>query len=170
MVSIGLSCYTLRMAYPIDHRGTVDERFWAKVITDTAAAECWEWQGAKDKKGYGRFRVSPDVGTKLAHHVSLWLTNGDWPEGVVMHTCDNSSCVRPDHLVPNSTIADNNRDMIIKGRGNNQQKTHCPQGHPYDNENTLINDRGHRRCLECKRDEGRRYQARIRQERKNASI
>lgn len=146
MVTWGL-CYTLHMAYPIGHRGSVDKRFWSKV----EKSSCWEWQAAKDKQGYGRFRVSPDIGTKLAHHVSLWLLNGEWPDGIVMHSCDNPSCVRPAHLIAGATIGDNNRDMVSKGRQANQLKTHCPRGHPYDEGNTLSNHGTGRRCRECHR-------------------
>lgn len=144
-------CYTLLMGYPIGHRGSVEERYWKKV----SKSDCWEWTAAKDRQGYGRFKISPDVGTKLAHHVSLWLRDGEWPKGVVMHTCDNPSCVRPDHLISGATIGDNNRDMVAKGRQANQLKTHCPQGHPYDDENTLKQggSRGGRRCRLCHRAE-----------------
>lgn len=34
---------------------------------------------------------------------------------VVRHTCDNSRCINPDHLIL-GTVADNNRDRSIRGR------------------------------------------------------
>ncbi len=34
-------------------------------------------------------------------------------------------------------------------------KTHCPQGHPYDDENTFIDSRGSRGCRICRRDRRR---------------
>lgn len=33
----------------------------------------------------------------------------------------------------------------------NSRKTHCPQGHPYDDENTRITSGGDRKCRECER-------------------
>ena len=44
----------------------------------------------------------------------------------------------------------------IPGRGGYlAAKTHCPQGHPYDEANTYIRPSGHRICRQCNRD-GRR--------------
>lgn len=42
-------------------------------------------------------------------------------------------------------------------------KTHCPEGHAYDDENTYLTGRGHRQCRECKRAAVRRYAARNRE-------
>lgn len=33
----------------------------------------------------------------------------------------------------------------------NAVKTHCPQGHPYDAENTSVRPNGNRHCRECDR-------------------
>lgn len=33
----------------------------------------------------------------------------------------------------------------------NRRKTHCPQGHPYDEDNTYVSSRGTRACRECRR-------------------
>lgn len=38
----------------------------------------------------------------------------------------------------------------------NRAKTHCPQGHPYDDENTYTTERGTRACRACRRVAGQR--------------
>jgi hypothetical protein len=69
------------------------ERFWSKIQKKTA---CLEWQGSRDKEGYGGFWNGI---TQRAHRYSWELHHGPIPHGMsVLHTCDNPSCVRPDHL------------------------------------------------------------------------
>jgi hypothetical protein len=43
-------------------------------------------------------------------------------------------------------------------------KTHCPQGHPYSEENTYVHA-GSRRCRQCQREVNRRVKAAKRAER-----
>ena len=121
-------------------------RFWSKVDTK-GSNECWEWQAAKHRQGYGIFKFDNKI--QLAHRISWLLANTEIPQGmVVMHKCDNPSCVNPDHLCL-GTQKDNIRDMRTKGRGNNQKKTHCPQGHEYSVSNTRYNKRYARVCKIC---------------------
>lgn len=102
------------------------ERFWAKVNKNGPVPEhvphlgpCWVWTGALNHGGYGRLIV----GTKAAYQVQLahrtsWLMHfGLMPEDkpYVLHHCDNSACVRPNHLWV-GTLADNNADRHTKGR------------------------------------------------------
>ena len=78
-------------------RGTVEDRFWAKV---TKTDSCWLWTGAT-VKGYGTLgRGRRGEGNVLAHRLSWELANGPIPDGLqVDHrpTCPKN-CVRPDHL------------------------------------------------------------------------
>lgn len=125
------------------------DRFWQKV-EKAGESECWEWVGTIDRGGYGRIQVEDRL--ESAHRVSWMLARGAIPHGLwVLHQCDNRKCVNVAHLFL-GTRTDNVRDMYAKGRGvsAHARKTHCPQGHPYDAENTRICGRA-RRCKECDR-------------------
>lgn len=47
----------------------------------------------------------------------------------------------------------------------NAERTHCPQGHPYDQENTYVNPSGQRHCRECMRRRTSAWRAERRAER-----
>lgn len=83
--------------------------------------ECWEWVGSlvKDRGGYGRFCVGGK--TVRAHRWLYQQIHGPVSEtDVIMHLCDNPSCVNPAHLRL-GTYSENTRDMVAKGRGQNRQ-------------------------------------------------
>jgi len=90
------------------------ERFWTLVKKSDNPNDCWEWQGGKDKDGYGRYNMKP---TRYgAHRLSYMWTKGPIPPGmVVCHSCDNPGCVNPDHLWV-GTQQDNVKDMDQKNR------------------------------------------------------
>ena len=77
---------------------------------------CWEWTGAKNNDGYGRFNLGAENGSKLGrpHAVSLSFGLGYMP-AYVMHKCDNPCCVRPSHL-KEGTHAENTKEAYAKGR------------------------------------------------------
>lgn len=88
-------------------------RFWPKVRVGNHD-ECWPWLAAKTESGYGT--LSFGRGTMLkAHRVAFYLHYGFWPEPVARHSCDNTPCCNPLHLVP-GTMADNNLDCKARGR------------------------------------------------------
>ena len=89
------------------------KRFWEKVDkTDV----CWLWMASKDRDGYGYFNVGGAI--RKAHRVSYELAHGSIPEGAhVCHTCDNPSCVRPDHL----WLGDNRLNTLDRDRKGRQR-------------------------------------------------
>ncbi len=87
------------------------ERFWSKV---KKSDNCWEWQGATYRNGYGAFRESTKLNS-VAHRTAYKISKGDPGNLLVCHTCDNRLCVRPDHLFLGTQL-DNMQDMIKKGR------------------------------------------------------
>lgn len=87
------------------------ERFYAKV---EKSESCWIWIGAMSWNGYGRFaeRKHHIVG---AHQFAWKLKSGTWPDGYVLHSCDNRLCVNPDHLRI-GTQQDNINDAGLRNR------------------------------------------------------
>lgn len=125
-----------------------EERFWLYV--DKASEGCWMWTGVRDEKGYGRHHI----GRKpvKAHRYSYELLVGPIPPGLVIdHLCRVTSCVNPDHLEP-VTGAENTR------RGNSVKEA-CPQGHPYNERNSLKFRASGRVCRECNRLRSARWRA-----------
>ena len=91
------------------------DRFWNKVQKGNKNS-CWNWLGAKNPKGYGLLGIQyPE---RRSHRFSWYLHNGKIPKKLfVLHSCDNPSCVNPNHLFL-GTAQDNTNDMIKKGRDN----------------------------------------------------
>lgn len=91
----------------------VKARFETKFVKNLETG-CWEWQMFL-VKGYGEFCINYII--YQAHRISYEIHVGEIPDGLqVLHSCDNRSCVNPNHLFL-GTQQDNVDDMIAKGRG-----------------------------------------------------
>jgi hypothetical protein len=87
--------------HPIVRAATRDPqvvaRFWTSVERDESADACWEWRGRRSGEGHPIFAIR-------SHSVSAarvaWLAaTGEFPlGGRLRRTCQNASCVRPEHL------------------------------------------------------------------------
>lgn len=93
----------------------VKQNFWLRVNkTET----CWLWTGLTRRSGggalYGAMRFEGPF--QSAHRISYKMAYGKFDETLcVLHKCDVSLCVRPDHLYL-GTQRDNNLDAFRRGR------------------------------------------------------
>jgi len=127
------------------------DRIEEKVERD--ANGCWLWTGQIDVNGYGRIwtgsRVTGDRRPTMAHQASYAVHVGQIPAGLVLdHLCRVRNCVNPAHLEAVTQCINLRRGETFQAK--NLAKTHCPKGHPYDEENTL-HYRNKRYCIACRK-------------------
>ena len=128
---------------------TTETRFWDKIHK---AGSCWEWTGCVLKSGYGQFF---DEKKTYAHRYSYKLYRGEVPVGFdVDHLCRNKKCVNPKHLEAVSHKENIHRSPIHMGVIN-RSKTHCKNGHPYNEENTRKYGKNGRQCRTCQNTDAR---------------
>lgn len=158
----------------LKRRGRLDEFPRTNRPTATVFAEldrsdphaCWPWPGRINDQNYGMTADSRGA------HRWVWkrLVGPLRAEDYLDHLCHNSStacaggrtcrhrrCVNPSHLAV-VTNAENLTSSPTCTGSLNAAKTHCPQGHPYDAENTRILPRGSRECIRCRRTHSRNNQ------------
>ena len=87
-------------------------RFW-KTINKCDPDDCWEWQGKRDRDGYGVFQYN--LKDRKAHRTVYGLTHAGDQSPVVMHLCDNPACCNPSHLRGGSQLQ-NMQDKVSKDR------------------------------------------------------
>ena len=121
------------------------------------SGDCLEWIGAKDKDGYGLFKLSGRM--VRAHRYAYEQAKGPIPPDLELdHLCRNHCCVEPAHLEAVTSRENSRRGLT----GNRERKrTHCPRGHAYDEQNTIWQGRK-RTCRTCCRQvfSKRQYQRR----------
>lgn len=152
---------------------TPAERFWVRLLRDFWADvdrcgpdECWPWLGRVNSSGYGHFAG------KGAHRFAYELLVGPIPEGLMIdhrcHTddptcpggrCVHRRCQNPAHMEPVTKRVNTLRGESPAAK--HARKTHCPQGHPYDQANTYWH-RGQRRCKTCMKARTLIYNRRVR--------
>lgn len=91
-------------------------RFEAKFIPEPNSG-CWLWLAyARPNKGTTPVAVFMGLGEQNASRVSFRIYKGPIPPGMVIrHTCDNTYCVNPDHLLC-GTQKENVHDTMRRGR------------------------------------------------------
>jgi hypothetical protein len=121
----------------------LSKSFWTKVDI-RSENECWPWKLSTGSHGYGQ--TWDKITVRVAHRCAWELTYGRIPVGLTIdHLCRNRRCCNPQHLrlLTNLENASSNGNAI---------KTHCLRGHLFDEENTYVDRKGHRRCRQCAKD------------------
>ena len=139
----------------------VINRILRRVVESDAG--CWEFQGSRLARGYGR------VGWKgrlwLTHRITYIYFISEIPEGLeIDHLCKNPPCCNPWHLEPVTRSVNIRRGtQWLHVVERETAKSHCPEGHPYNETNTYVTAEGHRQCRKCKAEAKRRYYLRHRE-------
>ena len=122
--------------------------------------DCWRWVGTINSYGYGTLGYNGTTHrvNRLSAHVFLGFDlNTKLPICHKPLICKYKDCFNPDHLYV-GTNSLNERDKVIAGTHHETRKTHCPQGHEYSKENTLVDVYRTRRCRTCRREYLKRLQ------------
>ncbi len=132
--------------------GPCVRRFIDKLCI-TQPTGCWLWTAGLHNKGYAKIRN--DDGRKVfAHRWAYEWFREPIPEGLqIDHLCRTRHCVNPWHMEP-VTNAENQRRGL---RNQWSTVTHCVNGHPLAGDNLHVTAKGHRKCLECNRQQCRDY-------------
>lgn len=92
---------------------TLTEKFEEKIFYGSPDG-CHYWIGAVSSQGYGLMSIERKL--IYAHRLSYTIFKGQIPEGLlVRHSCDNTLCVNPNHLLI-GTHKENTNDMVVRGR------------------------------------------------------
>lgn len=112
---------------------------------------CWHWMASGQR---GQLWVPVRKRSEKPARVSLHLFKEfDLDSSLLAchkdDICNDEKCVNPDYLYA-GTNSQNQRDAYRKGKiSSNSLKTHCPKGHAYTKENTLLSQ-GRRNCRTCR--------------------
>lgn len=131
-------------------------KYWAHIEQDENG--CWRWQGSLKSNGYASFYAGGGRGTNktYAHRFAYELLIGPIPDGLdIDHLCRVRDCSNPGHLE-----AVTHRENMLRGdtfAAKHARKTHCHQGHPFDEVNTYwFLDGSGRGCRTCRNARSRK--------------
>jgi hypothetical protein len=121
----------------------------SELVDGPLETPCWIWQGAKNLAGYGRIYTGSCLGwgpISQVHRFTYVMVNGPILPGLeIDHLCRVRACCNPEHL--EAVTRKENLHRGLQG----VLKTNCPQGHPYNEANTMYKSNGWRVCRECNR-------------------
>lgn len=139
------------------------DRFEQKYIPEPNSG-CFLWLGTVSAQ-YGQFwNGKKPIG---AHRFAWEVMNGPIPPNLTIdhRHCRVKLCVNPAHMVVCSQ-----QENMLQPDGNggiNAAKTHCKNGHPFDDKNTIhsinpVNGRPRRSCRACWREKHLRAKSPLR--------
>ena len=109
-------CQRKILKNPARYRRYIEQR----TVSPPTSPGCLLWVGQLNTHGYGVIGVRSNKSNSypiLVHRIVACLERGFnlTSDKLVCHTCDNRTCVNPEHIFI-GTVKDNNRDCVKKGR------------------------------------------------------
>lgn len=116
----------------------------------TLEGPCHVFTGGLTGRGYGQITIN---NKPVAVHRYVWERDvGPIPDALVIdHQCRNRACCNVNHLRVVTMKVNLTENVVGSCWQLLKARTHCPQGHPYDEENTWISKTGGRGCRTCNR-------------------
>jgi hypothetical protein len=136
------------------------DRHWVarvKAACDITPEGCWIWRGHTYHNGYGMtsYRGKNVIVHRKMHEAVNRVKLERWV--YACHSCDIKLCCNPEHVWA-GTPKENSIDSAKKLRHQENRKTHCDRGHPFEGENLIMRKQakgkgdGMRRvCRACER-------------------
>lgn len=113
---------------------------------------CLVWDGTVNAWGYGV--VSYEGRHRMVHRLVYETLVGPVPERMILHhTCENTLCANPEHLV---AMRQSEHSRIHNTGRPGRRKTHCVHGHEMDEANTHVTKKGFHQCRTCGREKEER--------------
>lgn len=136
--------------YDVSDRGRIRNRQRGRTLSPRC-----------NKNGYPVVVLRRDGIPKMLYVHTLVLTafSGPRPEGTVARHLDGDKTHNAPSNLAWGSPSENVYDRVRHGTHHYAKRTHCPQGHPFDEQNTRIRVGGARECRTCRRDYIRRWQA-----------
>jgi HNH endonuclease len=133
----------------------LSRRIWARVSKPNGEAGCWLYP-ATEKDGYARIHAQGHV--VVAHRLFYSVLVGPVPSDLTLdHLCRVRNCVNPAHIEPVP-----HKENVQRGNAGllHRIKTHCRNGHEYNESNTYRAPDGSRNCRICNGAAAARYKER----------
>lgn len=122
-----------------------------RVVSFRGRREAREIRGGRNQRGYRQIHLRNDAGelsARTVHGIVALAFLGSTPEGLQIRHLDGDKDNCAVENLAFGTPSQNMLDQVVHGVHANARKTHCPSGHPYDEENTRLY-RGRRYCRAC---------------------
>lgn len=125
---------------------------WGRIVARTdITADCWNWQGCVNSRGYGCIASGKRGKTALVHRVAVLVRDGELDdEAQIDHLCRNRRCVRPDHLDVVDGAGNQRRSAAARGHHIGGK---CHAGHLLTEETVYYHPRGQLVCRLCAREQ-----------------